>query len=142
MSNTDDIQSIIDIVKSCENAVLATNRLDRYPDVRTIMNALNTDITDLHLHFITDADSPKFKQIAHNPKSCIYYFNPETRMAVRLFGEMQSVDDIDTKKKYWHDRYRQFGYTGPDDANLILMEFMPKTYKFYDRNDELKTGLI
>ena len=74
MSNTDDIQSIIDIVKSCENAVLATNRLDGHPDVRTIMNALNADITDLHLHFITDADSPKFKQIAHNPKSCIYYF--------------------------------------------------------------------
>ena len=45
--NHDEIQSIIDVVKSCDDVVLGTNRLDGYPECRTVMNALNADINDL-----------------------------------------------------------------------------------------------
>ena len=120
--NNDEIKSIIDVVKSCDDVVLGTNRLDGYPDLRTIMNALNADTNNLDLHFITDRDSP-------------------TRYAVRLFGEMNTVDDIAEKEKYWRDDYKQFGYTGADDPELALLQFKPYSYKFYV-DDEMKTGLI
>lgn len=139
--NNDEIKSIIDVVKSCDDVVLGTNRLDGYPDLRTIMNALNADINNLDLHFITDRDSPKMKQLHHNAKCTLYYFNPNTRYAVRLFGEMNTVDDIAEKEKYWHDDYKQFGYTGADDPELALLQFKPHSYKFYV-GDEMKTGLI
>ena len=139
--NHDEIQSIIDIVKSCDDVVLGTNRLDGYPECRTVMNALNADINDLELHFITDRDSPKMKQLHHNAKCTLYYFNPNTRYAVRLFGEMHVVDDIAEKQKYWCDSYCEFGYSGPDDTNLTLLQFKPHSYKFYV-GDEMKTGLI
>ncbi len=139
--NNDEIQSIIDIVKSCDDTILCTNRLDEYPEVRTVMNALNADVNNLELHFITDRDSPKMKQLHHNSKCCLYYFNPNTRYAVRLFGEMNVIDDMAEKQKYWRDNYQQFGYTGPNDTNLVLLQFAPVSYKFYV-GDEMKTGLI
>lgn len=139
--NNDEITAIIDIVKSCDDVVLGTNRLDGYPECRTVMNALNADVTDLKLHFITNGDSPKMAQLRHNAKCCLYYFNSNTRYAVRLFGEMRVIDNLDEKKKYWRDSYSEFGYTGADDANLTLLEFVPKSYKFYVGN-EMKTGLV
>lgn len=139
--NNDEIQSIIDIVKSCDDTILCTNRLDEYPETRTVMNALNADVNNLELHFITDRDSPKMKQLHHNPKCCLYYFNPNTRYAVRLFGEMNVIDDMAEKQKYWRDNYQQFGYNGPNDPNLVLLQFAPVSYKFYV-GDEMRTGLI
>lgn len=141
MQETNEIQSIVDIVKSCDDVILATNRLDTFPEARTVMNALNTDVTDLNLHFITNGDSPKMAQLRHNAKCCLYYFNATTRYAVRLFGEMRVIDGLAEKKKYWRDSFRDFGYSGADDTNLTLLEFVPKSYKFYVGN-EMKTGLI
>ena len=141
MQETNEIQSIVDIVKSCEDVILATNRLDEFPEARTVMNALNADATDLNLHFITNDDSPKMAQLRRNAKCCLYYFNADTRYAVRLFGEIRMIDNLDEKKKYWRDSYCEFGYSGADDANLTLLEFVPKSYKFYV-GDEMKTGLV
>lgn len=141
MQKTNDIESIINVVKSCDDTVLSTNRLDGFSEARTIMNALNAETVNLNLHFITDRDSPKMAQLNRDAKCCLYYFNSETRYAVRLFGEMRVVDDMGEKQKYWRDSYREFGYTGADDANLTLLEFVPKAYKFYV-GDEMKTGLV
>lgn len=141
MQKTNDIESIINVVKSCDDTVLSTNRLDGFPEARTIMNALNAETVNLNLHFITDRDSPKMAQLNRDAKCCLYYFNSETRYAVRLFGEMRVVDDMGEKQKYWRDSYREFGYTGAGDANLTLLEFVPKAYKFYV-GDEMKTGLV
>ena len=141
MMETNDIQSIVDVVRSCNDTVLCTNRLDEYPEARTVMNALNANATNLELHFITNRDSPKMKQLNHNPKCSLYYFNPNARYAVRLFGEMRIIDSINEKQKYWRDSYSDFGYTGPNDPNLTLLQFIPKSYKFYVGN-EMKTGVI
>ena len=97
--------------------------------------------SDLVLHFLTGFDTPKFAQIRQNPKCCLYYFNPQTRHAVRLFGEIKAVADTDARKKYWRDDYKQLGYTGADDPEYILLEFTPRMYKFYDTTG-MKTGLI
>ena len=99
MQEINEIQSIVDIVKSCEDVILATNRLDEFSEARTVMNALNANATDLNLHFITNDDSPKMAQLRRNAKCCLYYFNANTRYAVRLFGEMRVIDNLDEKKK-------------------------------------------
>lgn len=139
--NNDEIKSIIDVVKSCDDLQLCTNRMDGCPETRHVMNAMNKDITTLDLRFLTGRDTPKFKQLQKNPKCCLYYFNSGTRYSVRLFGDMVVIEDMGEKKKYWRDDYKQFGYTGADDPELALLQFKPYSYKFYVGN-EMKTGLI
>lgn len=141
MSANNDIQSVIDVIKSCDDVQLCTTRLDGYPETRHVMNAMNREIGDLDLHFLTGRETPKFKQIQKNPKCCLYYFNPQTRYAVRLFGEIAEVADTATREKMWHDDYKNFGYTGPSDTNFVLLRIRPTSYKFYV-GDEMKTGLI
>lgn len=135
------IKSIIDIIKSCDDVQLCTNRPDGYPETRHVMNGMNQDIESIDLRFLTMKSSPKFKQLQADDKCCLYYFNPKSRYAVRLFGKMENINDVTEKEKYWKDKYSNFGFTGPDDENLALFRFIAKSYKFYI-GEEMKTGLI
>jgi len=134
-------QSIIDLVKSCDNLQLCTFGLSEYPETRHVMNGMNRDISNLDLHFMTTVGSPKYKQIRANPHVCLYYYNADNHHAMRLFGLIEFVSDGVQKNKYWRDDWKHFGYAGANDPKFALLHFIPKEYKFYIGN-ELKQGEI
>lgn len=135
------IKSILEIIKSCDDVQLCTIRQDGYPETRHVMNGMNQNINSFVLHFLTMKKSPKYEQLQENNKCCLYYFNPVTRHAVRLFGNMINIEFIEEKCKYWQDKYSRFGFTGSDDPNFALLQFVPKTYKFYI-GEEIFSGEI
>ncbi len=135
------IKSIIEIIKSCEDLQLCTTRSDGYPETRHVMNGMNQNIDTINLHFLTMKSSPKFKQLQADDKCCLYYFNPNNRYVVRLFGRMKNINNPEEKSKYWQDKYSRFGFTGADDPNFELLHFIPETYKFYI-GEKLYTGEI
>jgi len=135
------IKSIIDIIKSCDSVILATFGTTPFPDARHMANAMNRNLCDLRLHFFTNIHSPKYEQIAHNPHCCLYYFNPETRHTVRLFGMIEPVTDAGTRTAMWSDDFKKFGYSGATDKNFVPLRFIPHSYKFYI-GDEIKTGKL
>lgn len=139
MSQT--IQAIIDIIKSCDDIQLATFGLGEFPETRHLTNAMNRNITEIDLHFMTGVATPKYQQLIKNPHCCIYYFNPITRRAVRLFGTMEIVADAHARRSHWRDEYKSFGYSGADDKNFALLHFVPTEYKFYIGN-EIQTNKI
>lgn len=139
--NNNTINSILGIVKSCDDLQLCTFGLTGYPETRHLTNGMNKNANDLRLHFFTNVKSPKLQQLIKNPNCCLYYFNSDSRHAVRLFGQMETVADPAVRRTMWRDEYARFGYSGHDDANFILLRFIPDTYKFYV-GPELKTGKI
>lgn len=139
--NNSVINSILEIVKSCDDLQLCTFGLNEYPETRHLMNGMNKNAHDLRLHFLTGAKSQKLQQLTKNPNCCLYYFNADSRHAVRLFGQMETVADPSVRHAMWRDEYTHFGYSGADDTNFILLRFIPDTYKFYI-GTELKTGKI
>lgn len=134
------LEAIINDIKSCDDVVLATFGA-AHPDLRHLTNAMNRDITKLNLFFMTGRGTPKYTQLKNNPYCTLYYFNPQTRHAVRLFGKMKFIDDVTVRRQYWRDEYKKFGYTGPESDDFILMRFVPDSYKIYIGH-EVKTGKI
>ncbi len=137
----DVLQSILDIVRACDSLQLCTFGLGEYPETRHVTNAMNRTTTDLALHFLTGTRTPKYAQIQKNPNCCLYYFNDANRHAVRLFGKIEIINDMNEKHAHWRDEYKKFGYSGPDDAGFALLKFIPMEYKFYI-GDEIKNGKI
>ena len=135
------IKSIINIIISCVYFQFCSFCFEEYPDTRIFLIGLNQDIDSIDLHFLTMKSSQKFKQLEKNNHCCLYYFNPTTRYAVRLFGKMENIDDQSEKNKYWQDKYSNFGFTGANDPNFALLRFIPDSYKFYI-GEELYTGKI
>ena len=122
---------IIKIVRSCPFTYIATINLDKYPEIRHLMNTMNEKAENLNLHFLTGTNSPKADQLAKNARVCLYYYNPNTHMAVRIFGRMKFEDNVVERGQYWDETYKMFGYTGPQDKNWGLLTFIPDGYKFY-----------
>lgn len=139
--NNDTMRSILEIVHACDSLQLCTFGLGQYPETRHVMNGMNRAATDLTLHFLTGIGTPKYAQIQKNPNCCLYYFNDANRHAVRLFGQMEIIRDMDEKRAHWRDEYKKFGYSGADDKNFALLRFAPAEYKFYIGN-EMKSGKI
>lgn len=135
------LDSIMEIVRACEDLQLCTFGLGQHPETRHVTNAMNRNATTLNLHFMTSNRSPKFTQLTRNPNCCLYYFNPVNRHAVRLFGKIEFINDIDAKRRYWRDEYSKFGYNNASDKVFTLLRFVPESYKFYI-GDEMKTGAI
>lgn len=134
------LQSILDIVNACDAVQLATCG-NVYPETRHLSNAMNKYAQDLTLYFMTGTATPKAAQLKAHPKCCLYYFNEENRHAVRLFGEMEFVEDMATRLAHWDEDFSKFGYGGPSDPEFALLRFIPAEYKFYV-GDEMKTGKI
>jgi len=125
------LEHILKIVHSCPFAYLSTINLDKYPETRHLMNTMNEKAENLYLHFLTGLYSPKMEQIKKNDKVGLYYYNPQTHNAVRLFGRMIIVENPVERMQYWDDSYKMFGYTGPNDKNWGLIAFIPDAYKYY-----------
>ncbi|MDE6250819.1 MAG: pyridoxamine 5'-phosphate oxidase family protein [Alphaproteobacteria bacterium] len=134
------IDSVLNVVKSCDAVVLATCGA-LYPDARHLTNAMNRDASDLTLYFMTGRNTPKYKQLQQNPNCALYYFNSQTRHSVRLYGKIEFVTDMIIRQQYWRDEYKKFGYSGAESDDFILMRFIPNSYKFYIGGD-IKTGII
>ena len=125
------LNHILKIVHSCPVAYLSTINQDKYPETRHLMNTMNEKAENLNLHFLTGIHSPKAEQLEKNPRVCLYYYDPNTHLAVRLFGRMKFVDNVVERGQYWDETYKMFGYTGPEDENWGLITFIPDAYKFY-----------
>ena len=122
---------ILTIIHSCPEVYLSTINEDKYPETRHLMNTMNEHAENLNLHFLTGVKSPKASQLETDPKCCLYYYDPRTHHAIRLFGRMKFEDNIVERGAYWDEAYKMFGYTGPNDKNWGLLTFIPDGYKFY-----------
>ena len=129
--NKTEIESVFDVVKSCDATVLVSFGEDGYPDARDVTNIMNKNNRTTDLYFMTGRGTPKYKQLSQNPKCCLYYFNPSTRYSVRLYGEMHFITDKNIRQQHWSDDYRAYGYGGAGDSEFILMKFVPHAYKYY-----------
>jgi len=124
-------QSFIDIIRSCDTVILATNRPDEYPDARTVTNIFNREIDGLDLYFFTATIWNTLGQIRSDNRTALYYFNMETRMALRLFGTMTIIDDMREKQDRFVDDIKKYGVVGPADPTYAFMKFTPERYKYY-----------
>ena len=52
-------------------------------------------------------------------------------MAVRLYGQINLHNSQDLKTKYWNDNWQVYGYIDETDPKYSILEFVPKSYKFY-----------
>lgn len=137
--NNDVLQSVLEIIRACDSVMLATFGAGEYPDVRHVTNQMNRDATTARLHFLTGNTTPKYAQILKNPGCCLYYYNPENRHALRLYGKLEIINDTEFKNELWRDDFKRFGYSGLDDKSFVILRFMPDEYKFYV-GAEMKTG--
>ncbi len=87
---------------------------------------------DLKMLFVTHKSSPKMEQIEKNTSVCIASFNEETLRDIRLFGRIEVLIDMETKKYVWKEELEPYFPDGINDPELTVLKFIPERLEYRD----------
>ncbi len=87
---------------------------------------------DLKILFVAHKSSPKMEQINKNSSVCIVSFNEETAKDIRLFGKIEVLIDMETKKYVWNEELGPYFQGGINDPELTVLKFIPKRLEYRD----------
>ncbi|MDR2769295.1 MAG: pyridoxamine 5'-phosphate oxidase family protein [Puniceicoccales bacterium] len=125
-------QDIIEIIRNCEVAFLATINLDNLPETRALINILNREMDDmLEIYFVSDVNAPKVVQLKKNSSASLYYYLAESTKNMILFGKLELVADKSLKDKLWRNDFLPHFKNGKNDASYGVLRFIPTGYKYY-----------
>lgn len=78
---------------------------------------------DFTIWMATNPKSSKVEQLDYNPRSTLYYFDPNKGAYVTLQGITEIVDSPDIKQKYWKKEWQNFYKNKTTD--FLLLKFKP-----------------
>ncbi len=118
-----------DYLDSVKTVSLATS-MESKPSCR-IMEIQKVD-SDLKIWFVAHKSSPKITQIDKNSNVCIVSFNEDTFRDIRLFGRIEVLTDMETKKSVWNDELEPYFPGGINDPELTVLKFISERLEYRD----------
>jgi general stress protein 26 len=129
----------IELMAVADTVFLAANEAGGYPRIRAMLNLRNRTEYPKHVHLYADHDddfmvylttntsSRKRADIEADPKVGLYYRHPDRRFGLSLIGDVEIVDDMETKTAVWADGWEvYYPSTGrPDDPDYTLLRIFP-----------------
>ncbi len=82
--------------------------------------------------------SSKITQINKVSNVCIVSFNDETARDIRLFGKIEILVDMKTKKYIWNEGLEPYFQSRINDPELTVLKFIPERLEYRD----MKTGSL
>lgn len=119
------------------------------PETRAMINLANPKLfptlqkffaDGFAAYFSTNTSSEKMQQLTANSKASAYYYNAGTFEGLLLMGEMEIITDKRMKKDFWQDNWTMYYKKGVDDPDYTLLKLIPRSYKYYNGNFEVKSG--
>ncbi|MCP4255065.1 MAG: pyridoxamine 5'-phosphate oxidase family protein [Candidatus Scalindua sp.] len=118
-----------DYLDSVKTVSLATS-MESKPSCR-IMEIQKVE-DDLKILFVAHKSSSKMEQIEKNSSVCIVSFNEETVRDIRLFGKIEVLLDMETKKYVWNEGLEPYFPGGINDPELTVLKFNPEKLEYRD----------
>ena len=134
MGETDTKSRAKEIIDKAVNGVMMTVDEHGFPHPRTMWTAGMDD--DFTIYFVTGRMLEKCKQIAADPKVCVFWTQTENGHIgwsyVLLKGEANVTDDQSLRDRFWSDMLSQYFPEGKTDPNYVVIVVKPKVLMLMD----------
>ncbi|MCL2538601.1 MAG: pyridoxamine 5'-phosphate oxidase family protein [Alphaproteobacteria bacterium] len=130
---------ILTFIDAQKIIMLGTIDLNDAPAIRALINPRNPEIAphlvkyfknNGRLIFITNTSSDKIAQLHRTPAAALYAYD-ENFNGLMLSGTVTEVTDNETRNSLWDDSWKIYYPDGRDGGDFSVLEFIPKSYKFY-----------
>lgn len=133
----------LELIETSKAAYLTTIDSEGVPITRAMFNLRNKEQfpefseffasleNEFEIYITTNTSSSKTEQIKKNPKICVYYFNPENFKGLMFNGEVEIIDDMEIKGKFWLDWWTRYYPEGLEDPDYTLLRLIPKSAQIY-----------
>jgi general stress protein 26 len=130
-------EQIIEIFKKPHVGAIATVSITGEPSVRYVLMRMDDDMNIL---FATKNDSGKIQQMNANPKVNLTIgssFTDNLEVSIRILGSVEYISDNSRKKEFWLPFYDTL-FSGPDDANYIIVKVITENLEILDQSEIYK----
>ena len=137
----------LDLMASSGEAYVTTIDEHGYPQTRCMGNLRNKEKfptlvkifenhnDDFMILLTTNTSSAKIQQIKLNPAACIYYCKPEEFQGMMLSGDIEILNDRETRESIWQPGWEQFYPQGPHDPDHTVLRLYPRRAKGWMRTE-------
>jgi len=102
-------------------AMLGTNGDKDYPNVKAMIKMENEDLKIVW--FSTNTSSKRITQLNRDSKTYVYFVDFDQWDGLMLVGNIEVLQDIESKKQLWHEGYEKYYPSGVTDPDYSVLRF-------------------
>jgi len=120
------------LYKNVGTFILSCVGSDGFPLIKAVVPGKYRDSLK-EMYFCTNTSSKFAQEIQNNSKASVYFFSKViVWKGCFLTGNMEIVLDIEVKKRYWQNMYKNaYQEKSPLDPDFCLLKFTPVSGRFY-----------
>jgi len=120
------------LYKNVRTFILSCVGSDGFPFIKAVVPGKYRDSLK-EMYFCTNTSSKFAQEILNNSKAGVYFFSKVlVWKGCMLKGNMEIVLDIEVKKRYWQNKYKNaYQEKSPLDPDFCLLKFTPVSGRFY-----------
>ena len=139
MQQKEAVGEALSLANRSSIAMLGTNGDDGYPNIKAMLKIENEDMKIVW--FSTNTSSKRVAQLNRDSKACVYFVDFDQFKGLMLVGNVEVLQDIESKKRLWSEgseRYYPLGVTDPDYS---VLRFTAQWGNYYHALSNVTFGL-
>ena len=123
------IQQALSLADRSGIVMLGTNGDEGIPNIKAMLKMENEGLKTVWLS--TNTSSRRVTQLLHDPKSCLYFVDMEKWMGLMLVGEIEVLQDAESRQRLWREGYERYYPLGVDDPDYTVLRFTAQWGNYY-----------
>ncbi|WP_238884032.1 pyridoxamine 5'-phosphate oxidase family protein [Clostridium sp. YIM B02551] len=129
MSNEEIIKKSIELMDSCNIAMVGSNGDDGFPNIKAMIKIETEGLSKIW--FSTNTSNKRVAQFRKDPKACVYFTDLEKWTGLMLVGNIEVLEDPKIKERFWSDGCEVYYPLGVTDPDYCILCFTAKWGNYY-----------
>lgn len=99
------------------------------PNIKAMLNMEHEGLETAW--FSTNTSSKRVAQFRQNPKACVYYVDQVNFKGLMLVGNVEVLQDAESRRRLWRSGFEQYYPNGLDDPDYSVLRFTATWGNFY-----------
>jgi general stress protein 26 len=129
MQKEEAIREALALANRSGIAMLGTNGDKGYPNIKAMIKMENEGLN--RIWFSTNTSSKRVSQLLRNSKTCVYFVDLEQWMGLMLVGDVEVLQDIESKQRLWREGFEKYYPLGVTDPDYCVLRFTAQWGNYY-----------
>lgn len=129
MQQEEAIREALSLANRSAIAMLGTNGDDGYPNIKAMLKTENEDLKVIW--FSTNTSSRRVAQLNRDSRACVYFVDFDQMKGLMLVGNVEVLQDIESKKWLWREGFERYYPLGVTDPDYSVLRFTPRWGNYY-----------
>lgn len=123
------IQEALSLADRSGIVMLGTNGDDGIPNIKAMIKMENEGLKTVWLS--TNTSSRRVGQLRRDPRACFYFVDMEKWMGLMLVGEVEVLQDPESRQRLWREGYERYYPLGVNDPDYTVLRFTARWGNYY-----------